>query len=600
MRKFYSWVAVMLLAVALPSTMQARTLYSGRNEGGNANQDPRASTPSNHGLADTLLNKLRSIRDGQIRSGALDSALRTGLRITEINGTSNDRVAMANDWEVMAKIGHESGDLGQAIACSKKAVLILKTTGNHSMVATSTLHLLDFLLEGGRFSEFKHVSEDALAASKRDGDKAGQARLLFRQGECLNQQGRAVDALPLLHSALRESPTDMNDREAACIRFALARAYAGVAQWEAARAAFDDACNRLPGVPRSMPGLYALNATIYEGLGDLPNALKYERLRTATKDSLLDVARAERLANIQTMYEVGAKDKELTQLKETQGALQVALASGQSDLKMLLLALSVLGLSLLVLILLRVRHSYMVRRTRIRGKVIAGQAQVLQAKSLELERQNLRLSHALMLDDLKNRTPGQDEMKWVELLLNTQARHTTDQVVAQALNDFHDRIRTLSLLNSNMAKQVGPDKLNLKAHLATMAAAMMEKYGMASQITAEITLPENTLATEDLLALSLLLNELLLLTCSKVETMGCEARIRVTLRQLGRQQCELQYTDEVGGISKATIGNGGMSGELVQAIVRSMGGSLLLLKGEHTTLQVTFDPDRHAALRKAS
>ena len=47
---------------------------------------------------------LREIRDLQIGCGALDSAVMNGIRIVDLSGVSNDRKAMASDWQAMASV----------------------------------------------------------------------------------------------------------------------------------------------------------------------------------------------------------------------------------------------------------------------------------------------------------------------------------------------------------------------------------------------------------------------------------------------------------------------------------------------------------------
>jgi hypothetical protein len=60
------------------------------------------------------------------------------------------------------------------------------------------------------------------------------------------------------------------------------------------------------------------------------------------------------------------------------------------------------------------------------------------------------------------------------------------------------------------------------------------------------------------------------------------------------------YTDEAGGITREILGNGSREVAMVQMLAEAVGGNIVLLKGEFTSLQFTFGLSGQDTYRKAS
>jgi two-component sensor histidine kinase len=555
-------------------------------------------------FADSLVGQLRKLRDCQIRAGSLDSAMLTGLQVTAMNGASSNRVAIAMDWQVLASIGQRTGDLPGAVAAARKAVLILKTTGNQGLIASSTLNLMDLLLEAGRFVEFKHLSEEAQRYYEQGADQAGLARILYRQGESLTKQGRAGDALPLLHKALRESPADLPPQEGARMMFALASANAKLAQWSAARSAFQEGLEKMPDALHTFPSLYELDGSIYEGMGDLKNALRCERAQAAAKESALSTILAERLANIRMMYGVQSTEKDLGTVSAENEQLKAAMASNRALVRWLIAIASLMSIVALAFSLLRVKQLHKVRRTQLRNKVLADHAKEMQVKSLDLERQNLRLSHALMEDPERRHSrpesPSSSAVHWIDLILRTQLAHTASPEIALELAELHRRLAGMALLEEHMGKLGEKGSLNLKAHLTELTASMSKEHGLSGKVGVDLMIASGDMQPENLLPICLLIRELFSLSLANAVASDHRTMVRISLRLLGAQQCELLYTDEAGGITREILGNGSREVAMVQMLAEAVGGNIVLLKGEFTSLQFTFGLSGQDTYRKAS
>jgi len=557
------------------------------------------------GRNDQLLKSLRGLRDLQIQYGAIDSAMNTCLRVVQLSGLSNDRFAMAHDWRSLSIVARRAGDLSGAVAAGKRRVLILKTTGDRKLEQRASMELLDLLLESKRYREFKHQSEANLAAFQQERNGAGEAQVLCRQGECLTAQGRPVDALSLLHLALRNRNMLKDKKETARLLFALAKANMDIANWSAARSAFEEAMDLTPTAPSSSPELYGLLAGIHEGMGDLRSALHYERAESRTKDSLFSATMAERAARIQLLYGLRAKDADMATLRSNNQAAVDQLLREQTKTRWSLFLSAGLSVGLLLLVLLRRRELSSVRRTRFKNRLITDRAKEAESKTAELERENQQLSQALTQTS-ENREgltsqprSGIDGMRMVEILVKTQARHSTDANVARTLGELQSRIGTLNLINKHLGKAEELGILQLRAHFTALADHLVRECGLQGTVQVDLKVDEEV-ALDNPMPLSLLFSELIRISLEHEEA-GKEPRtISVGLRHLGQHQCELLYLDEAGAINAEVLNNGSLGAELVLAWARALGGSILLLKGEVTAFQYTFEQGSQAAWRKAS
>lgn len=566
----------------------------------------KVKTAEATGSKDMLVKELRRLRDFQTRFSALDSAMSTSQRIVSLSGTTSDRFAMAADWQALARSSQGTGDLSQAIAAAKRAVLILKTTANKGVRNSATLELLDLLLKAKRYPEFKHLSEEALSDYRSERDLSGQTEILYRQGQCLIEEGQPVDALSLLHLALRNRGAIGNDKLMARVLFALARANAQLSEWSTARSAMDEALQLDPQAPLTAPGLHGLCADIDEGLGDLTAALGCLRQERIVKDSTTSAIVAERMARIQTLYAVRTKDRALEDLQTLHREMTAQLADEKKTAQAALMACTGLSVGIMVLLMLQRSRTNSMRRARLKNSVILRQADEIQTRSTELERQNLQLSQALVRDGVNRQQdadllhPVGNGIKLIDLLVRTQRKNVQNEQVESAIDALHGRIRALALVSENLGKNGAREKLHLKAHFASLADMLLRENGRLGKISVDLDIPGDKVFLDDLLPLSLLVNELLHISLAHASGQDAPGRIFISLSHIGEHQCELLFSDSNGSMTRDRFKNGSAGADLVQALAGILDGTIMLLKSEVTTFQLTYQPGAAVGLRRAS
>ena len=486
-------------------------------------------------------------------------------------------------------------------------MLVLKTTNDPKLIHPALLDLLDLLLEAKRFQELKYASEEALGSMKRTGDRLGETRILCIQGRGLLEQERPVDALSILHLALRDEASMKDPDLNAQTLFALARAYADIHDWRSAQANFKQALALLPTAEHDEPELYGLQARIDEGTGDLAGSLRSARLQVAATDSINLARRTERLTQLQALYGLKLKEQDMAALRAENQAAGEALDSERRRVTFAIIGAAVLLALVILLSLLRGRYLGTLRRTRLKNAVIHRQADEILMKNIELEQQNLRLREILegeqekdvVLMDVHYRT--KNSLQLVSALLKMQAFHGKDPRTESLMRDLQGRIHSMALVHEHLYKCGDLNRVNVKAHFMALANAVLRHHGLEHRMTVEFDISHDRARPADLTPLSLLLNELLTSSAKHAASRDRSGKILVVLRPLAEHRCELLFTDEGTGLEQERfLQADSFSSELIQVLAQQLNGTIHLLKSDVLTFQMAFDAGERDAMRIAS
>lgn len=549
----------------------------------------RLEASAKKGQKDLILEDLRELRDLQVRYGAIDSALATSLRVVEMSGLSKDRHAMAKDWLVLSEVNRQAGDLPRAIEAGKRYLLIIRSTGDERLITDANLYVMDLLIAGKRYDEFRHQSDAVLTSCRERDDALGQARVLYRQAEVLAAQGRSADALSLLHAALRSQDQYPDAAEAGRIWFNLARVNAALSQWEAALSAYREGMGMAPDAPYRDPGLFGVMANIQEGLGNLEAALQQERLLIRTKDSLITAEKEARTADLQALYGVKARNKDMVELQEANREALSRLHQARTRLRWALIGAAALLVGLILMILIRFREA-----SSVSAPIGPSAEEAPLPGTREVPASPVP---AILAPPLC--TAGDAHL--FELLVDTLCHHASDMHQQVALNEVRSRIRIVGLLQRNIRKSELLGGLNLRAHFTSLANNLLSEYDLAGKAELDLDLAEVVIvAPKDLLPLSLLISELMRTSMEQALKAPGTFRMELGLRPLGTNQLELLYSDSLSSLDGYALGQGSTNGALTRTWASALGGTARLLKADTTSLQFTFHLDGNESLRKAS
>ena len=158
----------------------------------------------------------------------------------------------------------------------------------------------------------------------------------------------------------------------------------------------------------------------------------------------------------------------------------------------------------------------------------------------------------------------------------------------------------MALVHEHIYKCGDLSRVNVKAHIMALSSSVLKTYGLQEKVKVDMNVNYDRATLDNLIPLSLLLNELITNTAKHAFTDRDQGRISIVLRRMGEHQCELMFSDDGVGIEQQKFFHNDSFGlELVRTLATQLNGHIKLLKGEGTTFQLTFELDDRP-LRKAS
>lgn len=529
------------------------------------------------------------------RAEHMQAALRA-LRIAKHLGRPE---LISLDLQGIARAYRLRDEPERAILEARNALAIALKAGAEEARNGAELLLLDILIESGDFAMAQREADRALNATA---DEHHAARIKLQLAFGLLKQSRPFDAQPLLASALRafEAHGDA----------ALAdRAELGLAHWAMLQGRLAEARGRLQRIgsraatgPRSITPLELLEAEHDLALaeGDHRKAHALLRILSAQRDSMARADRALLLSGMHVMHDSERWAQDNAELRD-ENARQLALIAGSTRAKQLLIGASAAMAALaaaLVALLLRYRRT--IRRSRLKSQVIGRQRDELQAKGMELERQNLRLREALLSDEQKDLVLREihhrvkNNLQAIDALLSLSMASCADGQARKALREARGRLTAMAMVHSAIHRNGSEQALPVHEHFAELARQVLVAHGLHDAVSAIVTADEAFMDAETILPLSLLVNELLTNSVKHAFANGRSGRISLSLRHADAGW-QLRYSDE-GAAPLGQCAEEGVGLGLIRSLADQLNGTLQPCHGE---LVLSF-PAPGAGLRKAS
>ncbi len=555
-----------------------------------------------------LLRAVRQQRELEFNGGAYDQFLLSSIRAVSISERLADRRGLAEDMRHLCDAYERIGAFDKAVEASRQALFLLKSTGDSAAIGKGIVDLMNAMVMAGRFNEVLHQSDEALAYYSARNDTVGQASVWMGRGEALLAQERPADALPALSRAERVFRAMGMTQQLTRVLKDLCEANIALHRWDDARFRLH-AAMAMAAESRTIntdPQLFAFASLIFEGMGDMKSALSCQRRHAELKDSLFNERMAERMLGLQALYSNARKDIENTSLRSRNTANEDMIARGRARSKWWLLAVVVLVVGSVSLFLMGRRLRRLVRRAHLKNQVIQRQTDEIKAKNMELERQNLRLAETLVNEEEKDLLLKEihhrvkNNLQIVNTLLKMQGSFTHDPVLDEVLGDCQGRVRSMALVHEHIYRCGDLSRVNVKAHILALGEAILKHHGLNGRVSLDLNVNYDRSTLDNLIPMSLLLNELITNSAKHAFPSGADGRITIVLRRMGEHQCELVFSDDGVGMEQNRFFQSESFGlELVRALATQLNGSIRLLKGEGTTFQMTFEP-LERPLRKAS
>jgi two-component sensor histidine kinase len=237
------------------------------------------------------------------------------------------------------------------------------------------------------------------------------------------------------------------------------------------------ATSRLLDRPERMRNAYNSMYTVFSAAGRFDSALHYYKMADMLDDSLNNVAKTNEVIDLQTKYETGKKESEISRLHTE------SLAKN----KQIVLLVS----ALVIFALLIAFMGWLYNRIR-------KQRQEITAQSKKLE---------VMMKELHHRV--KNNLQIVSSLLSLQTYKVQDEEAVLVLKESQQRVQAMSFIHQRLYKTESLTAVNMKEYLTDLAESLVSSYGYnRDDFDLKLEVEKEMLDIDKALPIGLIINEL--------------------------------------------------------------------------------------------
>lgn len=325
------------------------------------------------------------------QTGSFESGLKTyseALQIAEKNGYTND---VAKLLDGIGSVYHLLGRESVAESYAKRAITLAQQNG-YAKEEANGLNLYGNILANLNQNQNALVKHrQALAIRTRLNDKRGQAASLYNIGEALEYSNNPQEALDYQLQSLTIEESILNKSGMVISYAGLARLYMKLARLRDASLFLEkgETLARQIGTNVSMLEIYKLRKELFAKLGDYKKAFEYSNIFDQLRDSLYSNSLKIQIANLEGLYKLEQKEKEIELLTVDKKVQQDQITIQHDKIRqqeLILLAVFIV----LIFVLALAYNQYRFRRKVSRLNI------AIQNHNEEIQTQSEKISFALM------------------------------------------------------------------------------------------------------------------------------------------------------------------------------------------------------------
>lgn len=549
---------------------------------------------------------LRALLSSELKYGAREEVLRTALRALDLSRKLGDPRLITEDLCSVAEAFARSGQYAKAVREGRNALAFSTSLNDAEVHARLVNGVIDLLLESGDSDGAERLIREVKELPRFKNDAVLQAKIDVDQARVLQARGRLGDALVLLSQAQRV--LDPVAHHAELFELLATRVNLLLSMGRPADAARSQADIRNL-VQTSKDALEHAQAVRLEHAVAMAQGDEHRALTTLLRikqmdDSLRAVEDATAIAVLQVLHDVEQREVDNAALREQIGTKERTILAQRTDNGILIALVAALAILLVLLGISALAGTRMMRRMKLKNAVIRKQHAEIEAQHRELVIQNERLAESilgseekeLLLKEIHHRM--KNNLQVVESLLGIQMGRHGDPVLERQFKEAQGRVRSMAMVHDMMYRQAAPGRGSLQDHFNRLGRSVLVSFGLHDRVSFQADVTLTSLSEEQLLPLTLLVNELLT-NAGKHAFEGLDqGHIHLQLRQQG-QQMELLFQDN-------GIGRNGWTGtaantfgsELIGLLSEQLNGTLERSQQEGGQFKLVFG--EAAPLRKAS
>ena len=550
---------------------------------------------------------LRVLSQAELELGLYDEFMVTTIRALDLAGMMGDPQRSADCLQDLSLAYRHGAQLDKALEEARNALAMVLPTRDHGAITGSQWFLLETMVVAGRYSDAFQLGETALERLAQE-EGLQRARIQHQLAKACIHQRKFGDAHTLLVSAeglLRIQGTKKEQADVVADRI---RVHIGLRR-------ATEAASLLPELRELTAASGCSNMRDALLKAEFEVAVAQERWQEAVQRSLAFQAHADslqlekvrlRLVGLQVLHQVGRKEADLADLQGVNAEFTRTIAEQRNGNMLLLFILS--GTIVLAVFLFRSfrRGRRMLARLEHKNALVKKQSEEIRLKNLELERQNMRMTEALlgeeqkdiMLQEVHHRV--KNDLQVVESLLSFQLAETNDPVVLRVLRDAQGRIAAMAQVQEYLYRGGHGDGRSMHEHMERVGRLVLHSFGIQDRVSLQVNVCESGFGSEVMVPLSLLVNELVTNSAKHAFNHAGTGCITIVLRPAGNGH-ELLYSD-TGGMPlspERSSSSSGFGRQLIGVLAQQLNGELRTLKGAGMALSLLFSHQEWRS-RKAS
>lgn len=544
-----------------------------------------------------------------------DAQLRVGNRLRHMSASMQAlRIAkhlgqaewIALDLQSIARAYRKRDEPERAISEARNSLAIALNAGATKLKQGAEVLLLESLIDAGRLADAHRLATSAL--SDGQADKTHIARVQVLLARILLAHGKPFDARPLLLAAEQTLASVPDPEGVLAARISLCEVATAAGNLSEARSILQKLSEDKSHSQPERATVIRLNHGLALAAGDFRAAHDYLTALNASEDSTRRIDRDLLLSGMHAHYDLELKELDNSQLKKDNTRHQTDLASALEANEALIAAIAALAVltGMLVVLLLKDRRSS--KRSRLKSAVITRQRDELEAKKLELEHQNLRLREALLNGEQKDLIIREihhrvkNNLQVIDGLLTLHIGQSSDPQATKAIREARGRIAAMALVHQAIHKHGGEEGLPLAKHFSDLARLVLVAHGRHDSISANVNAEGDQMDAEELLPLSLLVNELITNSIKHALPSGTHGAITLSIGREPGHGWLLRYADD--GVAHAgqqgasrpdSVGMG-----LIQCLADQLEGQLEASFEHGTRITFRFGEASRSVARRAS
>jgi tetratricopeptide (TPR) repeat protein len=311
-----------------------------------------------------------------------------------------------------------------------------------------------------KYSEALVVFEKALAQRIQLNDKIGVGRTLTKIGETYEAMGSLHQALAFQQQSLNSLESLSDQSGLVWVYYDLGSLYTKMNDFKNATIFLDKAAKTAYQIKRGivLVSVYQTRRTILMKQGNLPEAMRYSLLYEQLKDSVTSASIANRVATLQSMYELEQRSQEIELLNKNQQVQQAQLTIQKAQIRQQEFIIVSIALGLLLVAAVAYFSYRFFIKTRTLNKELQEQNEEIQTQSEELTETNsslTKLNQELVekQEEIQAQAEELTEANQSLTLVNMELAEKSEELAAQS-EELTESNQIVSSLNENLERKV--------------------------------------------------------------------------------------------------------------------------------------------------